>query len=664
MHVSPRAKLYEIRPLTGPLDPQTSPDSVVAGAHRWVQNFRVNAAGTLERSKGWTKLFPSAGVNSDLRDQLLSKSSNSEAVEEDVTLVEQVKTTEGFGKLIAGTKSRLYSYNPKTKNWKLIGDELGGSGRWKIAYLGDHCVFVNDSAKPYYWKIDQPVEGTSSSNVNSVKEIEGFSAIGLNRIKHIKEWRGLMFYGNVHEHNEWIPDRLVWSDFKNPLRVEAEVEDSLAGYQDLGHGENIIGMEPIANSLLVYTERGIWQFDIAGGTGTDVLSFRKRYTDEDSGNSLPFYKNTLIAAGDNHFYLGRDGVYFYNAYRAKPDKPDWLHVASSIITNDINSDLCELPVAAFNSLTDEVWISWPEKGATKNSKTIIINIKHQHVSYMDAGFNDFVTHTSKSYTSLGEFLVNNCVCTEAKIASFRETPEGPSNCDGSDNFSSTLCSPAINSIYSTTSETYGSFYDSDTIISENLFGAESSGSLYTKLGSQKFADLCSDTCDEEAVFVMAYATDNCLKADGGSFTRTKCISKSGCGTYEETDFRSLLRSPALRLNSPQHEKLLRTFVLEFEHASNGGGIDLIVGQSAQAIDSNTKTLGCGLVWTDPVSRDIRCVTGKGSKAHKSEGTRANEELNWPCYTRGRNIYYQIAVYGTDGQFELSAIRLYAETKKS
>ena len=91
---------------------------------------------------------------------------------------------------------------------------------------------------------------------------------------------------------------------------------------------------------------------------------------------------------------------------------------------------------------------------------------------------------------------------------------------------------------------------------------------------------------------------------------------------------------------------------------------MIVGQSAQAIDSNTKTLGCGLVWTDPVSRDIRCVTGKGSKAHKSEGTRANEELNWPCYTRGRNIYYQIAVYGTDGQFELSAIRLYAETKKS
>jgi hypothetical protein len=664
MHVSPRAKLYEVRPLTGPLDPQTSPDSVVAGAHRWVQNFRVNAAGTLERSKGWTKLFPAAGVNTDLRDQLLDKSSNSSAAEEEITLVEQVKTTEGIGKLVAGTKSRLYSYNPKTKNWKLIGDELSGSGRWKVAYLGDDCVFVNDSAKPLHWKIDQPVEGISSSNVNSVKEIEGFSAIGLNRIKHVKEWRGLMFYGNVHEHNEWIPDRLVWSDFKNPLRIESEVEDSLAGYQDLGHGENITGMEPLANSLLVYTERGVWQFDVAGGTGTDVLSFKKRYTAEDGGNSLPFYKNTLVSAGDNHFYLGRDGVYYYNAYRAKPDKPEWLHVASSVITGDINSDLCDLPVASYNSLTDEVWISWPQKGSTKNSKTIIINIKHQHVSYMDAGFHDFVTHTSKSYTSIGDFLTSNCMCTEAKIASFRETPEGPSNCDGSDSFSSTLCSPAIDSIYSTTSNDYNAPYDSDSITAENFLGGESSGSLYTKLGSKKFADLCNDTCDEESVFVMAYTTDNCLKADGGSFTRTRCLTKTGCGIYKEDDFRSLLRSPALRLNSPQHEKLLRSFVAEFEHESSAGSIDLMLGQSAQAVDSNTKTQGCGLVWGDPVAKPIKCVTDKGSNEHKESGTRANEELNWPCYTRGRNIYYQIAVYGTDGQFELSAVRLYAETKKS
>ena len=66
----------------------------------------------------------------------------------------------------------------------------------------------------------------------------------------------------------------------------------------------------------------------------------------------------------------------------------------------------------------------------------------------------------------------------------------------------------------------------------------------------------------------------------------------------------------------------------------------------------------------PVSKSIKCVTNKGSDAHKQDGTRASEELNWPCYTRGRNVYYQIAVYGTDGQFEVSAIRLYAETKKS
>ena len=59
-----------------------------------------------------------------------------------------------------------------------------------------------------------------------------------------------MFYGNVQEGNGWIPYRLIWSDFKKPFSI-APGDESLAGYQDLGHGEEIVGMSPLGNALPV-----------------------------------------------------------------------------------------------------------------------------------------------------------------------------------------------------------------------------------------------------------------------------------------------------------------------------------------------------------------------------------------------------------------------------
>ena len=289
MRIPPDAKLYELRPLTGPLDPSSSPDAVLAGGHRWVQNFRVNAAGALIRSPGFKRLlYTETGYNNaDLHNQLEKTSVG--ATVEDITFLFEASLSNGLTKFLAGTKSRLYALNTKTGNWKLVGEGLATAGAWEAAQLGEFVIFVNENAKPVYYKVDQPKESERSGGnlvdkVNSLKEIDSFAGIGLNRVRHIKEWRGLMFYANVHEGNEWVPDRLIWSDFKKPFEITPNVADSLAGYQDLGQGEDIIGMEPLANVLLIYTTRGIWQFEVTGGTGTDVLTFRKRYSDDDSGN--------------------------------------------------------------------------------------------------------------------------------------------------------------------------------------------------------------------------------------------------------------------------------------------------------------------------------------------------------------------------------------------
>ncbi|HIA01851.1 MAG TPA: hypothetical protein EYN66_08065 [Myxococcales bacterium] len=670
MHISKNAKLYEMRPLTGPLDPQSSPDTVGAGAHRWVQNFRVNAAGNLYRSAGWQRFMGESGaVNADLHNQFPLNDAKAPATptqiatgtEEDITILFNATSTNGDTRLLAGTTSRLYSYNQKTNNYRIIRNVTLGSGKWKAAQLDDDVVFVNENAKPIYWKFDQPAENTGNE---SVREIGSFSEVGLNRVRHIQEWRGLMFYGNVHEGNEWVPDRLVWSDFKKPFAVTPGTE-SLAGYQDLGHGEDIVGMEPLGNALLIYTVKGVWQFEVSGGTGTQVLSFRKRFTDDDNGNQIPAYPNTIISAQDNHFYLGRDGVYYYNIYRAAPDKPPWLHQASSVIFDSINKSECDAPIAAFNAKTDEVWISWPVAGAVKNSKTLIINVKHKHVSYMDAGFSAFTNFTKKDYTSLGEWLTtSNYICSDADVAYARDSTEGSTVCVGEAVFDTAPNTPTLTNIYSTDLLTISDDgFSGDNLITEDWTAdSTSSLSLYGNLGSKTFADICTQTCPDDIRFLMVSVIDNCIKEDADVYYRENCKNKTGCGIYEKpNNYKSILRSPALRFNSPKNNKLLKALTVEFEHdtTKKGGTIDLRIGNSAQAVDPN-KT-GCGLQWRSVTGKDVACVTGDKDLP---PGSRAVEELTWPLHEQGRNLYYEVSVYGTKGQFEASAIRLYAETKTS
>jgi len=694
MRIPPDAKLYELRPLTGPLDPSSSPDAVLAGGHRWVQNFRVNTAGALIRSPGFRRLLYSAtsNNNADLHNQLESTSEG--ALVEDITFLFEASLSNGLTKLLAGTKSRLYALNTKTSNWKMVGEGLATAGAWEAAQLGEFIIFVNENAKPVYYKVDQPKESERSGDnlvdkVNSLKEVDSFAGIGLNRVRHIKEWRGLMFYANVHEGNEWVPDRLIWSDFKKPFEITPNVADSLAGYQDLGQGEDIIGMEPLANVLLIYTTRGIWQFEVTGGTGTDVLTFRKRYSDDDSGNMTLSYPNSLAAAGDHHFYLGRDGIYSYNIYRSNPSKVDWLHLASSVIFDDINTSLCELPIAKFNAKTNEVWISWPSKTATKNDKTVIINTKHQHVSYMDEGFTAFENFSKQNYTSIAEWAITNCVCAEGGtgagdlddhgIYQYRESTEGSSVCTGSEGFTTTRCSPNVDNLLTTVTKIYTDVgFPDDEITTEDWTGSSTSDTLYAKLGTTTFADLCDTPCPDEVRFVMAWAKDNCLKEDGNGYKRERCTSShpyTACATYFEDDFNSILTSPALRLNDPTKDKLMRALTLEFDHEQKGGNVHLRIGNSAQAIDPNK--VGGGLVWKKQYvtnkdgkgnpkheAASIRYVTDKDRTTHAAQGTRASEELTWPIYEQGRNLYYEISVNGAAGEFEATAIRIYATTKKA
>ncbi|SVE14520.1 uncharacterized protein METZ01_LOCUS467374, partial [marine metagenome] len=248
---------------------------------------------------------------------------------------------------------------------------------------------------------------------------------------------------------------------------------------------------------------------------------------------------------------------------------------SSVIFDSINTSECEAPIAAFNAKTDEVWISWPVAGETENSKTLVINVKHQHVSYMDAGFSAFTNFTKKDFTSLGDWLVtSNYICSPADVAYTRDSVEGSTVCSGTATFSSTVSTPTLTSVYSTISTTISdpSYYGDELETEDwwldgvtNRFDVDGSGtlvgaevtnsglSLYGNLGSNTFADICEKGCPEDIRFVMACVEDNCLKEDADVYYREMCTSKTGCGVYyKDRKYKSILRSPALRFNSPKN----------------------------------------------------------------------------------------------------------------
>lgn len=623
-----------IKPLTGALNTRSTPDEVPMGGWRWMQNFRVTQKDKLCRVNGYTKLLDREDYNNqDLHDQLFGH------MAQPITLLYDAISTYGQHKLIYGTQNRIYALNFSTGNSVIISDQLGGepqiSGcpekRFKVAQVEDTLLFTNGVDKPVYYIIDQPPLGEGDQSVATIPDLD---KIGLSKASVVASWKGLMILANVVSDGIRVNHRIVWSDFSKP-QSWFPGKSSVAGYADLGSGEDILGIEPLGDVLLVYTTGGIWQGSVVGGT--QVLSFQRRYAAGERRNRCLGYPGTLVSTGQDHFYLGQDGIYVYNMFLPEPSRVDWIHGASSIIYDDMQRGKCAVPCGGFNASTKEIWFSWASDGSECPNKTLVINAEFPFVSYYDQGFSAFCNYVPSNPYTLRQFILDYCICSSEQLATgplgfvkeggyCSEQPPDPT------------CDPVPSSFWTTDPLTI------EDVTTEDYNKVTSDeDSLCTALGGKTFDDLCSAEalaaeCESDSLFLMASGRDYCVKQVSDVFYRELCTNRNLCGTYVTEGYTSIARSGPMDFKAPHELKRMNRLELEafFPQQTIPSDLNLRVGYAARAVDPNTVDGVCDVRWVNYRPKAMQCLTTASAQ-------NPGRVFQWPVFAEGDYLYFEFTI---------------------
>lgn len=414
-------KPISVAPLTGVLDLRSSPDLIPAGGVRMRQNFQTVGDGKLRRGCGWPKLLTSANYNNeDFHDQLLTFGAS---MRQPVTLIQEAQSFIGVRSLFIGQQSRLLRLSEHGGNWKVMGSGFGGTAsqscaapRFRSARVGDYVAFTNDYDRPKYHVLEQVGESGES-----LYEFDDFVTIGLRRAKFVWSWRNFLIFANVEMDNQRYPFRLLGSDFEQPTSFDPEKADSITWQKDLMSHEEILGGAPSGNEFLIYTTHGIWAMTIVGGEST--VNFRRCYNGEDNQmRGLLRYPGILVNLGEMHLYAagqteeeGRGALFMYNQFYARPERPEWLHRASSLIFDNIDTSVCEVHVAALHG--NEVLISVAEEGQDNEcpNVTLRINMQHQACDKVDFGFTAFGGFNSQDIQTVRDFIIESGICDLAGL---------------------------------------------------------------------------------------------------------------------------------------------------------------------------------------------------------------------------------------------------------
>lgn len=385
-----------IRPLSGALDTRTQPEEVAIGAWRWKQNCRLTSGTKLCRREGFEKAFNSqVYVNGDLHDQSYVNGQNQvvAATPEFPTLLFSAVDNSGARYLYAGTLNRIYLYNEGLGTWSNLlsfgfGEVPGISqSRWKADELQEVVVFTNNLSVVQYTNV-------GSGTVQSIPEL---TSLGVATAGVVIQFAGFMLLMDVVQGSTRTSSRILWSDFNGPLHwtpgaVYNNVT-SLANFQDLDYGAQILNAVEVAGSLWIYTTESIWRCSPTGDSS--VFSFTKVYTDPVNHAKCLVYPNTLVSVGTQMYYGSQEAIYYFDPFVPEPVREEWLYRGAALMFSDqyaTDPNCCQSPVASIVPEETEIYISWPEASQNPNcinTKTLVINYQYSSVDIVDHGFSVF-----------------------------------------------------------------------------------------------------------------------------------------------------------------------------------------------------------------------------------------------------------------------------------
>lgn len=471
------------QPLLGVLDGATPFGNADSREFRVVLNTAMIEEGKLARRPGWQGLMKDqpgfvnqqdvSRGNRDLFDQLLHLAEQVPypPKREVVNLHFQAKSDCNAHTMIACTRSRIYADTGSSANWRILADGLGpqdqykldvddptdpgqryqpfGSTRWMAAQLGNYVLFTNDYNPVLGWGIGDPADITLPvpdppvtvpptpkptpieycRPAQAARPVLQLMEIGVLRAGCICSWSGFIFLGDVEtDVNGRECDTIFWSDFNSPLDWVPEGE-SVSGYVNLGKGEKVMRMEPMAGQLRVYTNQAIYNVTLVAGE--ELFRFTEIYR----GPNFLAFRYGFANLGDSHIFLTNSGLVELKLYDSSPQRVEWLHKASGVIMRGLNDKLlldypgtytgfgpldvnrCNQITAGFDRCRREVWFSWPTASGDVNDcegvrrATMVLSRLYRHASLVDCGFSSFCNFVPRNMVQVRDWIVQIGACT-------------------------------------------------------------------------------------------------------------------------------------------------------------------------------------------------------------------------------------------------------------
>src|SRR3990167_1522464 len=375
-------------PLTGPMDSRSRPADLGPRVLRFKLNMAVNSSGKLSRRAGFSALsFGSRSDNPEL--QTNWDHHRQGATREPITLLSEITSPDNLRYLFDGTSKRVSWLDNGTSGWHDIITDGAADSRWKIASLRDKVVLVNG--------VDPPrVHTLGDTAPAAVLDLSGAESANGNIVVSYQNVI-VMFSGNL----------VQWSDFRDASRwnLAPVVPDStIAGFQYLDDGEQILNTAELGGVLYIFTDRAIWRM-FPNVTATSIFGFHRWYGEPTNRTACLAYENALVATGKEFFWFGRTSVYWMNQFSSAPISPDWLLRASGLVfesSTALDPAFCESPVGGFvpdaAGSSKEVWFSYPRLGSVLgvNDYSIVLSFNtdstvspYTTADYVDAGFTAF-----------------------------------------------------------------------------------------------------------------------------------------------------------------------------------------------------------------------------------------------------------------------------------
>lgn len=530
-------KEITIGPFTGGLDGRTASGSVSSTDFRLLYNVDGQEQQTLGRLGGWLHYgsgFGCAGGNHDLHDQLLE--SLTPPVSDDpssgtdvppfpakaITMLFSMESVGGRRRLLAASRSEIWVGDDLGGNQRILGWGLGGScttnpedilcnsRRFQAAQLANVAIITNGFDRPLQWIFDT---GPSGSLNWSVDQIPDLTILNITAASIVCEYGGFIFLCDIVADGSQFPGRVVWSDYNNPLGFIPGGE-SVAGTFDFGGGERIIAVASIGRTLRFYTDRAI--YDAAVVTTGEVFNFQEIYRGNGKANDCPKYRNSFISTGEEHFFFGEDSAFVMTAYDQSPRRIEWLHRAVGPIFRGlpdewvdgaptdvasfepINKSRCDQMVSGYDGSLKTIWVSWPAGDSLCPNKTLVIWPRYQKSTLVDQGFTAFSNHRPDLRMNVRDF---------ADLFGFCEPNSQLMALEGQpcDNGAAKVAYPYFFNGNGLPSNWIGTSPSGDWTRAE--MGPD--GAVAATCG-YCLSDLCP-TCDTDAKFLMASATDKTIK---------------------------------------------------------------------------------------------------------------------------------------------------------